>query len=102
MTRTLLLLRHGKSDWDVGAANDYARPLKQRGHFSAQRMGAWLYEHDYSRPNLIRSGALRARTTAELVASELGAHCTSTTACTKPHPTQYWRCVVNATARGVY
>ena len=38
MTRELLLLRHGKSDWSVGV-DDFYRPLKDRGKRAAQRVG---------------------------------------------------------------
>jgi phosphohistidine phosphatase len=72
MTRTLLLLRHGKSDWGVGAVNDYARPLKQRGRKAARRIGIWLRSHDFLSPLIVSSGAARARATAELVAEQLG------------------------------
>jgi phosphohistidine phosphatase len=37
MTRELLLLRHGKSDWGV-SSDDFHRPLKIQGKRSAQRV----------------------------------------------------------------
>ncbi|NNJ95082.1 MAG: histidine phosphatase family protein, partial [Halobacteria archaeon] len=43
MTHELLILRHGKSDWDAGT-DDYHRPLKDRGKRGAQRMGVWLLQ----------------------------------------------------------
>ena len=38
--RELLILRHGKSDWDK-TVDDYHRPLKNRGKRGAQRIGVW-------------------------------------------------------------
>ena len=40
MSRELLLLRHGKSDWDT-ETDDFNRPLKDRGKRGAQRVGAY-------------------------------------------------------------
>ena len=34
-----MLLRHAKSDWDSDAADDFARPLAERGCKAAERMG---------------------------------------------------------------
>lgn len=72
MERTLLLLRHGKSDWNAGARDDFARPLKRRGREAAVRIAGWLRTRGYLRPYIVSSGAARARSTAELVAAELG------------------------------
>lgn len=41
MSRLLVLLRHGKSDWDV-PASDRDRPLTGRGRRQAGEAGAWL------------------------------------------------------------
>ena len=38
MTVELLLLRHGKSDWET-QSDDFSRPLKDRGKRAAQRIG---------------------------------------------------------------
>ncbi len=69
MSRELLLMRHGKSDWDVDV-DDFNRPLKNRGKRGAQRMGAWLQDNppDY----IISSPAVRARNTAEKLAKAMG------------------------------
>lgn len=62
----LMLLRHGKSDWDAGAANDFSRPLAPRGVRSAERMGEVLRDMGLVPDLVISSTALRARSTAEL------------------------------------
>jgi phosphohistidine phosphatase len=42
--RTLVLLRHGKSDWSVDAC-DADRPLTKRGRRQAADAGRWLARH---------------------------------------------------------
>jgi phosphohistidine phosphatase len=70
--RTLLLLRHAKSDWDQ-AREDHERPLAPRGRRAAKRMGAHLAESGV-RPDLVLcSTALRARDTWRFAAAALGA-----------------------------
>jgi phosphohistidine phosphatase len=64
MTRELLLLRHGKSDWNVGA-DDFYRPLKDRGKRGAQRIGVWLAQQAMIPEQIITSPAERALVTAE-------------------------------------
>jgi phosphohistidine phosphatase len=66
MTRELLLLRHGKSDWETGT-DDFHRPLKDRGKRSAQRMGVWLLQHGLIPDYVVSSPAERAIVTAEKV-----------------------------------
>ena len=40
--RTLLLLRHGKSDWGAGHETDADRPLAARGRDAARTMGRFI------------------------------------------------------------
>lgn len=62
----LMLLRHGKSDWDAGATDDFSRPLAPRGVRSAERMGEVLRDLHLTPDLVISSTATRARSTAEL------------------------------------
>lgn len=62
----LMLMRHGKSDWDVGASNDHGRPLAPRGIASAERMGMVIREMGLVPDLVVSSTATRARSTAEL------------------------------------
>jgi phosphohistidine phosphatase len=62
----LMLLRHGKSDWDAGTPDDFSRPLAPRGVRSAERMGEVLRDLDLVPDLVISSTATRARSTAEL------------------------------------
>ena len=71
MTRELILMRHGKSDWSE-PVSDYQRPIKARGFREALRIGNWMNEQDLQPGLLISSPARRARETAETVAEAIG------------------------------
>lgn len=68
MSRTLILFRHGKSDWDAGVENDHERPLARRGIKAAQAMGRMLAEVGQLPDIAITSTATRAATTLDLAA----------------------------------
>ena len=63
--KELLLLRHGKSDWNTDTT-DFYRPLNKRGKRNAQQMGKWLDEQQLTPDLIISSPAIRALTTAEI------------------------------------
>lgn len=71
MTRELLILRHGKSDWGVDV-DDFQRPLKDRGKRGAQRMGVYLWQNGLRPDLIITSPAERALTTAEKCCKAMG------------------------------
>jgi phosphohistidine phosphatase len=71
--KRLTLLRHAKSSWDNERLDDHARPLAKRGRRDAPRMGERLAHRGLEPDLLLTSTAARARETAELVASGLGA-----------------------------
>ena len=66
--KTLLILRHAKSDWGNSKLSDHDRPLNDRGKYDAPRMGAWLKQKNMVPELIISSTAERALTTAEMVA----------------------------------
>lgn len=66
--KTLLILRHAKSDWGNSQLSDHDRPLSDRGKYDAPRMGAWLEQQEMVPELIISSTAERALTTAEMVA----------------------------------
>ena len=70
--RTLILLRHAKSDWSSNEA-DIDRPLADRGRRQAHEAGAWLAANIDGIGLAVLSPATRARSTWELVAAELHA-----------------------------
>lgn len=63
--RTLLLMRHAKSDWNAPWPSDHERPLNGRGQRAATVMGAWLRSTGETPDLVISSSAVRARATAE-------------------------------------
>ncbi len=71
MTRELLLLRHGKSDWNT-EFDDFHRPLTNRGKRGAQRMGVWLATHGMIPDYVVSSNAERAQVTAEKCCKAMG------------------------------
>jgi phosphohistidine phosphatase len=64
--KTLLVLRHGKSDWNAEHGEDHDRPLARRGRKAAQRMGRFLSSLGQEPDLVLSSSATRARETAEL------------------------------------
>ena len=71
-SRTLILLRHAKSDWS-GDESDLHRPLARRGQRQAPETGRWLAANVDRIDLAVVSPATRARSTWDLVAAELGA-----------------------------
>ena len=65
MSRTLILLRHGKSDWDTGE-DDFNRPLKKRGKNASIQAGKCLKQNKLVPDFVITSSQTRAIQTAEL------------------------------------
>jgi phosphohistidine phosphatase len=70
--KTILLLRHAKSDWGEGDLADFDRPLAKRGLKDAPRMGQALTLFACIPDKIVSSPARRARQTAELVAEACG------------------------------
>ena len=66
--KTLLLMRHAKSDWGADYESDHERPLNDRGIRSAQLMGRLVSGLGMTPGHVISSTAVRARTTAALAA----------------------------------
>jgi phosphohistidine phosphatase len=66
--KTLLLLRHAKSSWKETELADHDRPLNQRGRRTAPRIGEFLQAEDLVPDLILCSSAVRAHTTALLVA----------------------------------
>jgi phosphohistidine phosphatase len=72
---TLMLMRHGKSSWDLPYQKDHERPLAPRGEKAAAKIGRFLSAAG-RRPDLVlTSTAVRARTTATLAAEAGGWRC---------------------------
>ncbi len=65
--KTLLLLRHAKSDWSHQGQRDHDRTLNPRGRRDAPRMGRLLQAQTLQPDMILCSSAKRARKTAKLV-----------------------------------
>jgi len=61
--KTLILMRHAKSDWSKPGQNDHARSLNPRGRLAAVLMGAWLRETEHVPETALVSSATRTRET---------------------------------------
>jgi phosphohistidine phosphatase len=67
---TLVLLRHGKSDWS-GGEPDHERPLAPRGRRQAAEAGRWLAAHVGHLDLALVSTAARAAATWDVASAEL-------------------------------
>jgi len=70
--KTLFLVRHAKSSKDDPTLADRDRPLADRGRKEAPEMGKRLARRHVKPDVLVSSPALRALTTAQLIADEIG------------------------------
>tara|TARA_B100001123_G_scaffold31337_2_gene32923 strand:- start:20620 stop:21096 length:477 start_codon:yes stop_codon:yes gene_type:complete len=64
-------MRHAKSSWKHDKLSDHDRPLNKRGMGDAPRMGRLLREKLLLPEVIMSSTALRAKTTAEEIASSI-------------------------------
>ena len=70
--KTILLLRHGKSDWDADYVGDHSRPLAERGEKGARKMGRFLTTARVVPDRALSSTAERARQTLAIAAEAGG------------------------------
>lgn len=70
--KTLLLLRHAKSDWDNTTLPDFERPLNERGRKAAPLMGELMRERKIQPDLILCSPAERTRQTVALVSDAAG------------------------------
>ncbi|TGE09788.1 SixA phosphatase family protein [Hymenobacter fodinae] len=69
--KTLYLMRHAKSSWSFDDLTDKERPLNTRGRDDAPAMGQALAERGITLDLVVSSPAVRALSTAALVAKEV-------------------------------
>lgn len=70
--KKLYIIRHAKSSWSDAELNDFERPLNKRGKANAPMMGERLKEKGVMPDIIISSPAKRAKSTAEMIAKEVG------------------------------
>ena len=63
---SIIIFRHGKSDWNAVYGKDHDRPLSKRGINASKKMGTFLKKKNQIPDIVISSSAERAKTTAEL------------------------------------
>ena len=64
--RSIIIFRHGKSDWDAIYDRDHDRPLSKRGLKASKKMGQYLNKIHQIPEIVISSSAIRAKNTAKL------------------------------------
>jgi phosphohistidine phosphatase len=69
--KRLTLVRHAKSDWSLPGQNDWDRPLNRRGQRDAPEMARRLRSRRLKPDLVLSSPAVRALTTATVMAREL-------------------------------
>jgi phosphohistidine phosphatase len=69
--KRLTLVRHAKSDWSLPGQDDWDRPLNKRGLRDAPEMARRLRERKLRPDLMLSSPAVRALTTATIMAREL-------------------------------
>lgn len=65
--KEILILRHGKSDWDVSVLNDYDRPLNKKGRKASKLMGKKILEFNLMPDIILSSSAVRAEKTTKII-----------------------------------
>ncbi len=66
--KTVVIIRHAKSSWDIATMSDFDRPLNHRGKTDAPLMAKKLLSKAGTIDAFISSPAKRAKETAELFA----------------------------------
>ena len=64
--RSIIIFRHGKSDWDAIYDRDHDRPLSKRGIKASKKMGQYLNKIHEIPEIVISSPAIRTKNTAKL------------------------------------
>jgi phosphohistidine phosphatase len=70
--KTLLIVRHAKSSWKDMSLSDWERPLNKRGKRDAPMMGQRLADIGIRVDSIVSSTAVRAISTADIIADEIG------------------------------
>jgi phosphohistidine phosphatase len=65
--RRLVLIRHGKADWDKGLYEDFKRPLKSRGKMDGEIIAENVLKKEPAPDAFFASKAARASETALII-----------------------------------
>jgi phosphohistidine phosphatase len=69
--KTLILVRHAKSDWGYEFLKDIDRPLNERGYRDAYQQSKWFLDRFEAPQIIVSSPAIRAISTALIFARTL-------------------------------
>ena len=69
--KSITIIRHAESNWNSEVLTDFDRPLNDRGFKDAELMGNILAEKKYTPDMIISSSAIRAITTAKIIADQI-------------------------------
>lgn len=69
--KTIYIVRHAKSSWDISETPDEKRPLLEKGKKRTKRVIDYLQAHDIKVDCIISSHAVRALETARIIAHGL-------------------------------
>jgi phosphohistidine phosphatase len=72
--KTVILLRHAKSDWSDAAQRDFDRPLNGRGERAAMLMGSWAKREALTFDAIVASPAARVKDTFGKFMESYGAY----------------------------
>lgn len=64
--KSLTILRHAKSGWDVAVERDFDRPINKRGARGAELIGQWLKRRKLPVDRIIASPAVRVTETLDI------------------------------------
>lgn len=64
--KTLTILRHAKSGWDVQVERDFDRPINKRGARGAEIVGQWLKRKKLPVDRIVASPAVRVSETLDI------------------------------------
>lgn len=70
--KKLFIIRHAKSDWSDESLDDFDRPLNKRGLKNAPFMAKLLKKKDIKPDLILSSPAIRALSTAQIIAKKIG------------------------------
>jgi len=68
--KTLILMRHAKSDWGSDELTDIERPLNDRGRRASSLIGKYLFDQNLVPDLILVSAAVRTRETVHLMTDE--------------------------------
>ncbi len=68
--KSVILFRHGKSDWNANYISDHERPLSKRGIDASKKMGLYLSRTNQIPELILSSTSLRTKSTIKFAIKE--------------------------------